>query len=258
MNVHIISIAYGLPDDLQAMWDAIDSTHDVRWHLFLHSKIKPVVRVCDDLAKRANVRYYPYGFNRGLSKSTNEGMLAAFDMGADVVVNIADDMLPSPGDFDLLIDYAMAHRHLPGVTALAHHQRNDTYGPCELSFTAWNPCAIEAVGMQDENLFPAYFEDNDYIRRIRLAGYEFPYCEHTKIVHKGSENIHTYPELMQQNHCTFEANAAYYRSKWGGMPGAEVHQHPFGDKRFGVRIAPCERGTPYPGYNRTDQNIVKI
>lgn len=259
-NVHIISIAYGLPDDLRAMWDAVDSDHDIHWHLFRHSNIPDVVAVCDELATRPGVTYYPYGKNRGLTVSTNEGLLNAFEAGADLVINIADDMLPQLDDVDKLVKWALHRSNEPVLPAGATHHNDygGRYGMCALSFTAFNPCVLETVGMQDENLFPAYFEDNDYFYRLRLLGYEHPFCPYTKIVHAGSKNIRTHAALKEQNHQTFIANRAYYTAKWGGRVDAEKHRRPFGDRRFGAYIAPEDRHVPYPGYNRTDQHIVTI
>jgi len=258
MNVHVISVAYGLPGDLRAMWDAVQSKHDLTWHLFLHSKIGAVMEVCGELAHRPQVIYHPYGKNRGLSKSINEGLLAAFGAGADVVVNIADDMLPSAGDFDRLVEFALDQKKEPIVTASAYHIRDKTVGPCEISFTAWNKGYSRKVGMLDENLFPAYYEDTDYIHRVRLAGGTLPVLEDTDILHKSSGNIYAHPALMQQNHTTFERNRAYYIRKWGGDRGSERYDVPFDDEQFNLKIKAADRHAPYSGHNRDDQDIVKV
>jgi GT2 family glycosyltransferase len=256
MNVHIISVAYGLPQSLRAMWDSVDSGHNLHWHLFRHSQIPDVVKACDDLARRPGVTYYPYGINRGLAKSVNEGMIAAFEMGADLVVNIADDMQPRPGDFDELVEYAYRRAGLPAITATAAHERTGTVGSCELSFTAFNLICLATVGMLDENFFPLYYEDVDFMRRVKLAGYPFPQLLGTRIVHRGSGNIYGVPGLLDQNHRTFAANQAYYIRKWGGLPGQERFSVPF--QQFDLRIAPTDRGQPYPGFNRHDFDLVEM
>lgn len=69
---------------------------------------------------------------------------------------------------------------------------------------------IDQVGLFDESLYPAYFEDNDYERR----------CEHAKIdviksfipiAHDNSSTIRNGYEA--ENNMTFHNNAQYYQNK---------------------------------------------
>lgn len=85
----------------------------------------------------------------------------------------------------------------------------------------------EIVGYFDEMFSPAYFEDNDSHRRIRLAGYEA--AQWTPYFHYGSTTIDTDPERKAevQVHGKFQANRDYYIRKWGGPPGSEIYTIPF-------------------------------
>jgi hypothetical protein len=90
----------------------------------------------------------------------------------------------------------------------------------------------QIIGRFDENFNPAYFEDNDTHRRIKLAGYEAgalaPYW------HFRSGSLRTDPERQRQVHATFESCKRYYCQKWGapydsGHPaGRETYLTPFG------------------------------
>lgn len=80
----------------------------------------------------------------------------------------------------------------------------------------------------DEGFVPAYHEDNDYHRRLQLAGFgdrifslPIPY------LHFGSATINRTPEIAQAFHAKFAACQAYYRQKWGGLPGQETYEIPF-------------------------------
>lgn len=262
LNIHMVVVAYGLPEDLRLLFERSRSRHRLHWHLFRHSKIPAVVDVCDEIAAREDVTYYPYGVNRGVPRSTNEGIVNAYAAGADVVITVADDMLPSWSDIDLLAGMAYGWRGRYGlVRARAYDVRTAQYIHTALSFTAWTPRGLNEVGLLDENIFPCYFEDNDMWHRLKLAGVPVGMCEETQIIHGGSKNIYSHPALMAQNHRTFEANKAYYVRKWGGMPDMERFERPFDDARFDHYIGAEVRAAPYPGHNRDEDEraaLVKI
>lgn len=90
---------------------------------------------------------------------------------------------------------------------------------------------IETVGLFDENIWPAYFEDNDYHFRCILAGFgRGIWTWLAPFRHARSSTVVTYPELIQH----FAANQNYFVAKWGGLP-ADVQQ-----KNDALRIA-CEQ-----------------
>lgn len=80
------------------------------------------------------------------------------------------------------------------------------------------------VGEFDEKIFPAYFEDNDYAYRLKLAG--------EKII----TNRFMDPDLFRNSmtiakdnsfNANFEKNRQYFIQKWGGIPGEEKFTKPF-------------------------------
>lgn len=94
--------------------------------------------------------------------------------------------------------------------------------------------AVERIGFFDENFVPAYYEDNDYSWRQRLAGVEAINIPH-HIIHHGSMVIRTEPRYRSANGVTFPENGRYYAAKWGGLPGEEKYKTPFNtgaDPRF--------------------------
>lgn len=79
----------------------------------------------------------------------------------------------------------------------------------------------DAVGEYDDGFWPAYFEDNDYHRRMRLAGIELARLGgHSAIAHRGSA---TGGVAFDR----FGWNQERYVRKWGGGPGSEVHERPW-------------------------------
>lgn len=87
---------------------------------------------------------------------------------------------------------------------------------------------FDQVGPFDENFYPAYFEDNDYCYRLKLAGVpimEVPGCG---MNHVGSATIASYSKAeLGEHHGRFNACREYYTRKWGGPPHAETFKTPF-------------------------------
>jgi len=65
---------------------------------------------------------------------------------------------------------------------------------------------VEQVGLFDERFHPIYFEDNDYERRIKAAGFEAKFI-HASLLHDNSSSLHS------QNDVTFHRNHELYKSK---------------------------------------------
>ncbi len=260
MHIGLVTIAYNATETLAGLLRSARTTrHDVRIHLFLHSRYGPTVTVCEEAARSRDVRYYPYGVNRGVSASWNDGALDAYGAGADAVVIANDDVYFSDGDLDRVAEKAVRCRERYIVTCAGYHLRLKRVLPSHgFAVFAINPVALEAIGCFDENIFPAYCEDQDYARRAHLVGLTEENCAETSVYHAGSGAIFSDFVLLQQNGTTHTQNLEYYRRKWGGDGGSERFERPFANAGFDQYIAPHRRHAPYgPGYDRTDRAIVR-
>jgi hypothetical protein len=100
----------------------------------------------------------------------------------------------------------------------------------------------DEVGLFDENFFPAYFEDNDYWLRVRLAGFEVgDIGDPNKFVHLGggSSTIKRNEWYNRANSYSYSLNERYYRAKWGGHQDAPVDtkfQHPFNKPELPIKF----------------------
>lgn len=263
MRIDVVTVAYNLPDATRRLIDTAVSKvgHFVHYHLFTHSTHEGVIEVASALGRRDDVTLYDYRENRGLSRSWNEGMIAAYAGGADTVAIINDDCALGEGDLDSMAIWARGMDSKPGiVSAWGYDARANEHKSLGYSCFILTPIALERVGCFDENIYPIYFEDNDYARRLALAGLAHVHLDRvTNVIHGGSSAIHADPELMIQNHKTFEANKAYYLRKWGGMPHHEQYEHPFNNAGLSEYIDPSARATPYgAAYDRVDRHIVRI
>lgn len=95
------------------------------------------------------------------------------------------------------------------------------------TLAAMNMTMVREVGRWDTNL-PQYYADNDYYRRVRLAGYEMLYTDLEVTHHNGaSSTIKSDPRLGYINGVTHPLYSQYYSAKWGGDSGAETYDWPF-------------------------------
>lgn len=97
---------------------------------------------------------------------------------------------------------------------------------------AVNRLCWERVGEFDELFAPAYFEDNDYHYRMKLAGLLAIVCPPAMFYHYGSR---TQNEAREDGKpivtgTLFEMARNRYVGKWGGVPGSEAFQTPFNNK----------------------------
>ena len=70
--------------------------------------------------------------------------------------------------------------------------------------------AVSNIGLFDESLFPAYFEDNDFMRRAEFAGVNIRRLD-LKIRHDNSSTIKA--GYQDKNAKTYASNQRYYDSK---------------------------------------------
>jgi GT2 family glycosyltransferase len=88
------------------------------------------------------------------------------------------------------------------------------------SFPHWQTFAIgeeavRKVGLFDENLYPIYFEDNDYMKRAEQQNIPLVYLD-IPVNHDNSSTINSDPKLAQANGRTFSNNQHYFDTKLEG------------------------------------------
>lgn len=91
---------------------------------------------------------------------------------------------------------------------------------------------FEKIGYFDEQFWPAYFEDNDFYRRMKLCpqGVVMAHVETAKYEHvnRGSQTLASFtPQERLQHNDRFKTNRARYVAKWGGLPHEETFDEPY-------------------------------
>lgn len=80
----------------------------------------------------------------------------------------------------------------------------------------------------DEGFIPAYHEDNDYHRRLQLAGFgDKIFGVNLPFLHYGSGTLKSVEHVANGWGARFAACQEYYVKKWGGLPGHETYTVPF-------------------------------
>ena len=156
-----------------------------------------------------------------LSGAWNDIMHAGIDHDFDYVIVANDDVTPHPGSIQALVDAAINRPDVAMWNGSGHS--GNSY-----SFFLLQKWAYSQIGAFDENFKPAYYEDNDYDRRIKLAGLIREEVSAATFDHIGSATAKSFSEARWIiHHASFSNNGKYYQRKWGGMPQFEQFRVPF-------------------------------
>jgi len=157
--------------------------------------------------------------NYGVAKSWN--LLRDIARGSQAQLILSnDDITFAPDTIEQLLTVAEVAR-TAGIVSAIEGQRFSLFwlNPKLYADPAW---------AFDEQFQMAYFEDNDYARRLSLAGWTQPVAP-SAVTHVGSATLAMMtPEQLTQKHAAWRHNEAYYQKKWNGMPGHESFTVPFG------------------------------
>lgn len=80
---------------------------------------------------------------------------------------------------------------------------------------------VDKIGYFDPNFYPAYFEDNDYHHRLKIAGLHAYKTNQAVYYHYGSRTMKQDDEIKALVNNGYAINREYYIDKWGGLPGEE-------------------------------------
>lgn len=174
--------------------------------------------------------------NYGCAKSWNQGSKVAFDEGSDYVFIINNDVLFQRSCIANLVKRLELNDDVILVSAKHVNTPEEVNHELVLPFTEVESPSFSAfmigcncwglIGNFDEEFKPAYFEDNDYHYRIKLAGKKAITTSTAIYHHFGSRTQNQLPGGVCRSQ-QFENNRAYFAKKWGGVPGKEIYKTPF-------------------------------
>jgi GT2 family glycosyltransferase len=177
-------------DLLQRMLDSVDVTVD---HLLVIDNGTGANLTFNDNFRKVTVLDLPA--NQGVSGSWNLG-IKSFPYAHRWFI-VSNDVVFEPGALEML---AQARRDEITLTGDAPHWQAFALGDE----------AVNDIGLFDESLFPAYFEDNDYMRRAEFVGVNIRRLD-LKLRHDNSSTIKA--GYQEKNAKTYIKNESYYQSK---------------------------------------------
>lgn len=168
--------------------------------------------------------------NIGVAPAWNKGLQMCIDNSVDVAVIANDDAYPLPMTMTKLFNslwhdgYDAVSSWQNGTPGLAPEM---DHANLDFSFLAVKPVDfVHKFGWFDENFKPAYFEDNDMHRRLKLQGAKTAVRRDCVHMHDGSVT-QFWDGSRVVSHEQFRQNELYYAKKWGGRPGSERYVRPF-------------------------------
>lgn len=163
-----------------------------------------------DVARRV-WRYCRPASNMGVAASWNLGVDAALQVGASHLVIVSEAIV-------------FGHGGAPWLDELEQHPLGMLSHAPGFHLIALGRPVLEAVGRFDEAFFPGYYEDNDYLRRMSLAGFG-PLHRSSSWCYRDRGTAHSLK--MGFVEVEFGPLTELYVRKWGGIPGAELFDTPY-------------------------------
>lgn len=188
-----------------------------------------------------------------LSKAWNEGIMRALAKGYDHFLVINDDILMSPYSIDQMalelerndgcvmvtptnVRGSISIDEFENISVNFFPPEDYLHPSPDFSCFLINEETWVNIGMFDENFKPAYFEDNDYHRRILLADKKALRATNIPFYHYGSQTQNKDVFNPAVPSILFELNRAYYFRKWGGFPGGETYSYPYNDSNIPINL----------------------
>jgi glycosyltransferase involved in cell wall biosynthesis len=161
--------------------------------------------------------------NLGVARSWNLGARRVLDRGLDYLVLLSAATTFGPGGFDRFAEVLDSAIDCRGVQTQE----------------GWHCLALgrellEVCGAFDENFWPAYLDDIDYLRRMEVSGLWHPGHMPLPQVLLDAERWGDAHGMTKAGvRVNFGALVAYYGQKWGGPAHEERWTSPFFDRPLG-------------------------
>jgi len=188
-----------------------------------------VKAVCEQLGDELATKLTTYCPGRNLGVSASWNWIIQNFPNAEYWLLVGNDIMFTPGDLAKMDRFIREHLHYVTMPANQGH-----------SLFAVTKHGWETIGAFDENYYPAYLEDSDHMYRVKLASAEWADVPDVHAIHGeaptfGSHTIYADRELFERNQQTHAANFEYYKTKWGGPPGAEIFAVPYNDEAYSIK-----------------------
>jgi len=168
-----------------------------------------------------------------------------------------DDCYFEPSALENIAEYMSSpHSHKNVLCQLKIKNKNNITSAAFHTFVV-TKLLIKNIGIFDENIYPAYYEDSDLLHRIELTNQKIgnisnAYIKSGDNEYKESCTLNSvspiYREKMMQ---CFRRNEIYYKIKWNIGKYKIHYKHPFNNPNFNL----TDHNIPHPNYD-TNQKIL--
>lgn len=190
--------------------------------------------------------FHRFDSNKGVAKAWNTGLKMAVDKGFEYFLLINNDIILRDDCLvTLFSEYINNKYHLLSATnyrdscsSAALDKLNPKYGifnPIDFSCVLFNKDVIDSIGWFDENFYPGYFEDSDYLARAWNDDLSTGRLNTAVLYHYGCVTNEQVPGRIV-NKSLFKRNSDLFIAKWGYHPRLNkrdglkhYYKHPFND-----------------------------
>jgi len=225
MELYIGTLTHNCCFYTQQMLGSFRSKYKHNFIIVDNGSSDDTLKVLDDLSHFPNQIHIRNRQNRGVAAGWNQILRRAlYDPECRFIYLINNDLILNESSCDTLLEFLKAHPEYIAVSSIEANRvqvRPGVVNDKALSFVAvmlTRKC-VEVVGYFDEQFFPAYFEDNDYMERIRREawpkGLKTCVVHDSQVVHVGSRTINEGGVFLGP---AFQENRERFRQKWGFVP----------------------------------------
>lgn len=201
-----------------------------------HQSLYVVDNTPDGFAQKYGVPFEHHPENIGISRSWNIGAHAVVENDWDYVVIMSGTIVFEKGMNDLVAQ----------MEANANPYGLETQHGWHL--ICFKPKVFKQIGYFDENFYPAYYEDSDYIRRMELAGIHNPMSKTQRLpkveIAAGYQgDAHAIKKAGLK--VNMGAMTQYFKDKWGDDNHFDnqqqrdfLYNYPFNNPKHGLDYWP--------------------
>lgn len=225
MELYVGTLTHNCVKYTQGLLGSFQSKHAHNWIIVDNGSSDATLHVLDDLSHFTNQIHIRNRDNRGVSAGWNQIIRRAMhDPECKYIYIVNNDLVLDVSSVDKLLEFLEAHPKFIAVSSIEKNRFKpipDHVDEKALSFVAcmFTTKCIGLIGLFDEQYYPAYFEDNDYMERIKREawpqGYKTGVVHDSTVVHHGSRTIQEGGVILGS---AFQANRERFRKKWGFVP----------------------------------------
>ncbi|WP_053960272.1 glycosyltransferase family 2 protein [Sulfobacillus thermosulfidooxidans] len=157
--------------------------------------------------------------NWGVAKSWNWGIREALKDGAQYVLVLNDDVRLAPGFIERLVEDLQRDNVILASGRPDHVEVSPPTRRLAMSAFLCDHRLFDEIGEFDESFWPAYFEDDDMLQRIRNTNRWKTWFDSDAVFHHWvSSTLSQFRDIRRMNRRYFKENRERFFQKWGFYP----------------------------------------